>query len=106
MKCRQCGKEITRKGAERGGFCSKSCAAEYAAQGNDEAVTVVVVKVPQIYEELRPRRGEVLHTVRRKGYNSTAYIYERAGKKVLLRADEVVEVNTVLEAGQQWKTGS
>ena len=27
-----------------------------------------------------------------KCYNSTGYIFERAGKKVLLRADEVVEV--------------
>ena len=52
----------------------------------------MVIKVPPIWPELRPRLGEVLRATRRKGYTGTGYIFERAGKKVLLRADEVVEV--------------
>ena len=53
---------------------------------------MICVKVPRIYKELQPRLGEMIHAVKRKSYNSTGYIFERAGKKVLLRADEVVEV--------------
>ena len=56
-------------------------------------IPLICVKVPRIYKELRPRLGEMIHAVKRKSYNSTGYIFERAGKKVLLRADEVVEVN-------------
>lgn len=92
MKCRQCGREVAPGKAKRMAFCSNACAQKWAQEGTDEEVTVMVVKVPPIWPELRPRLGEVLRAVRKKGYTSTAYIYERAGKKVLLRADEVVEV--------------
>ena len=91
MKCRQCGKEIQRKGAIFNSFCSEQCSEEWYKDDNI-AVTVICVKVPRIYKELRPRLGEMIHAVKRKSYNSTGYIFERAGKKVLLRADEVVEV--------------
>ena len=100
MKCRQCGREFGSWAAKRTVFCSNACAQAWVLGGADEEVTVRVVRVPRIYRELRPQLGEVLRAVRRKGYTSTAYIYERAGKKVLLRSDEVVEVNTVQEAGQ------
>lgn len=93
MKCRQCGREVAPGKAKRTAFCSNACAQAWVLDGTDEEVTVRVVKVPRIYRELRPQLGEVLHAVRKKGYTSTAYIYERAGKKVLLRADEVVEVS-------------
>ena len=91
MKCRQCGKEIPRKGAIFNSFCSEQCSEEWY-KDDDIAVTVICVKVPRIYKELRPRLGEMIHAVKRKSYNSTGYIFVRAGKKVLLRADEVVEV--------------
>lgn len=100
MKCRQCGREFGSWAAKRTVFCSNACAQAWTLDGTDEEVTVRVVRVPRIYPELRPQLGELLRTVRKKGYTSTAYIYERAGKKVLLRADEVVEVNTIQEAGQ------
>lgn len=92
MKCRQCGREVAPGKAKRTAFCSNACAQAWVLDGTDEEVTVRVVRVPRIYRELRPQLGEVLRAVRKKGYTSTAYIYERAGKKVLLRADEVVEV--------------
>lgn len=100
MKCRQCGREFGSWAAKRTVFCNNACAQKWAQEGTDEEVTVMVVKVPPIWPELRPRLGEVLRATRRKGYTSTAYIFEQAGKRVLLRSDEVVEVNTVQEAGQ------
>ena len=81
----------SRKGAIFNSFCSEQCSEEWYKDDNI-AVTVICVKVPRIYKELRPRLGEMIHAVKRKSYNSTGYIFERAGKKVLLRADEVVEV--------------
>ena len=80
MKCRQCGKEILRKGAIFNSFCSEQCSEEWYKDDNI-AVTVICVKVPRIYKELRPRLGEMIHAVKRKSYNSTGYIFERAGKK-------------------------
>ena len=90
MQCRQCGKEIQRKGAICNSFCSEQCSEEWYKDDNI-AVAVICVKVPRIYKELQPRLGETIHAVKRKSYNSTGYIFERAGKKEPLRADAVVE---------------
>ncbi len=93
MKCKRCGKEVGTWERRRMLFCSDECANAWATEGNNEPVTVMVIRVPEIFKELRPRLGERIRAIRRKSYTSTAYVYERAGKKVLLRADEVVEVN-------------
>ena len=91
MKRRQCGKEIQRKGAIFNSFCSEQCSEEWDKDDNI-AVTVSCVKGPRIYKELQARLGEMIHAVKRKSYNSTGYIFKKKKKKVLLRADEVVEV--------------
>ena len=92
MVCKQCGKDVGTWARHRRFFCSDECANAWAAEGNNDPVTVMVIRVPEIYKELRPRLGERIRAIRRKSYTNTAYVYERCGKKVLLRADEVVEV--------------
>lgn len=90
MKCRQCGKQ-TPKRVICSYFCSRECAREFR-EGMEEAVTIRVVKVPEVFPELRPRLGGVYAAVKKRGYTSTVYLIEQAGKTVLLRSDEVMEV--------------
>lgn len=92
MKCRQCGKQ-TPKRAICSCFCSRECAREFR-EGMEETVTIRVVKVPEVFPELRPRLGGVYAAVKKRGYTSTSYLIEQAGKTVLLRNDEVMEVAT------------
>lgn len=93
MKCRQCGKQVPRVPI-CSYFCSRECAREFRAGMDGTPVTVRVVKVPQVFPELRPRLGGVYAAVKKRGYTSTNYLIEQCGKIVLLRNDEVMEVAT------------
>lgn len=90
--CKNCGRQYPHKPYCEF-FCCVACAHTFRNGLKDGApVTVRVVKVPPVFPELRPRLGGVYAAVKKRGYTSTVYLIEQAGKTVLLRNDEVVEV--------------
>lgn len=90
--CKNCGRQFTHK-PHNTYFCLPQCAQKFAERLRDGTpVTIRVVKVPEVFPELRPRLGGVYAAVKKRGYTSTNYLIEQAGKTVLLRSDEVMEV--------------
>lgn len=90
--CKNCGRKYQSKPISNW-FCCQVCAQKFR-EGMENAipVTIMVVKVPPIYPELRPKLGGVYAAMKKRGYTSTSYLIEQAGKTVLLRSDEVMEV--------------
>lgn len=90
MKCMNCGKEF--KNSSGRSFCTQACYETYRCSHQDERVLVVCTKVPEIYPELQPRLGEAIVATKKVGYSTMNYITERCWKLILLRSDEVMEV--------------
>lgn len=90
MKCMNCGKEFKSNPGRK--FCTQACCGTYRTSHQNERVLVICTKVPEIYPWLRPRLGEAIVATKKVGYNSTNYVTERCGKRILLRSDEVMEV--------------
>ncbi|MBP3633156.1 MAG: hypothetical protein J6J43_01115 [Oscillospiraceae bacterium] len=103
--CPVCSKEfLTRHNAQR--YCSRACT--YASQRKENSelrrkreqipagqvpVKIKIIKRIPVFEELRPIKGLVYDAVKCTGLNvNPFYIIPMGGKKVVIRADECVEV--------------